>query len=143
MVIRLAISQHLQQRDPCHLIWQPVIKPCGMLHFKWPQRQIINPMLTPMQRCVKHESLSHVHDCLDCTLCLSVLMLSSNSRERLCLILFSTCFSELLCSKYSIITAVVLDLYHCKVINPLFKLLLRPNGFTSTHRDLILNMNDA
>ena len=92
---------------------------------------------------MKYECAHHVHDCLNCTLRLSVLVLGTYSREKLLLILVFAVFPELLGSKDAVIAVILLDLNTSQLPKPLFKPTLGADCLKITQRYLVLDPNDA
>ncbi len=96
-----------------------------------------------MQGGMDHKGPCHVHDCLDGSLSMSILVLSPNSRERLTLSFLVTIATVFLGRENTVITMIMFDFGDTLIPQPLFETSLTHNRFVCTKRDLVFYPNQA
>ena len=84
-MVRLDGWHKLQRGYPTFSLWDSIVEPCRMVHCEQPKTQIVCAVVTLIECSVNYELTRHVHNCLNGTLCLSILMLSPNSTKTLSL----------------------------------------------------------
>ena len=142
-MIGLSLGKHFNRVYTQTLIWYSIIHPNRMLNCKIPKGKIVNPMLCTIQWRAYHKRVIHVHNGLDITLRLSVLMLSPNSGETLVLALAFAIIAVFICHKHTVINMLMLDIITCLFSQPLFKSVFSQHSFICSEWDLILNPNQT
>ncbi len=114
-----------------------------MFHSKGPKRQIVWTSFCPVKGGMNNECLCHIHDGLNSTFSTCILVLGSNAREWLTLVLLFAITPKLLCREDTIITMIVLDFTDTLFIKPVLKTSLFHDCFVSTKRNLVLDPNES
>ncbi len=141
-VIGLKFHQQLQWSKAWLAVGHSIVQPHCMLHCKGPQRDVIQPSICPMQRGVHHKSPSHVHNCLNSTLSLSILMLHSNARKGLRLPFMYALRAIFLSQENTVISMVVFDLRLTHIPKPLLKMSFPHHGLICTKWHLFCYPNE-
>lgn len=92
---------------------------------------------------MNHNGSSHVNNGLNCMLSDNILMFCTNTKEALRLILELAIVTEQIISEGAIITVQVRDISGSNLLELFFKPVLGHNCFTSTQRNLTLNLHEA
>ncbi len=124
-------------------IQDTIINPNQMFYSKGPEREVIWASFCPMLGGVNHKSPRLIHDGLNCTFSMRILVLGANARKWLTLLFVLTVMPKLLRGEDTIITMKVLDFTDTLVIKPLLETRLSHDQFVSTKRNLGFNPNES